>query len=282
MIDGLTPKVRLAAGRWDLDVTEALARTRRATLWKAEGPFGDCVLKVYATGDFGGERNAAHFLSALGPEAAVAVHGVDPDLGALVMDWLPGPKLSRLVARGRDDRATRILADLARRIAGTDFGDVSAWSRIGPRIGQAFEEVCDRHCAPGLRRDIRRAGDLAGHLLDTGTAIRPVHGDLHHGNVIVTDRGPRVFDPKAYLAEGAFELAHALRNPSRDLSPDAFRSRTLRRAAIWAEACGTTSARLTQWAAVKCAQSILFRAGGRPVRDREETCLHILLDMAGA
>ncbi|MHA1570346.1 MAG: aminoglycoside phosphotransferase family protein, partial [Alphaproteobacteria bacterium] len=59
-----------------------------------------------------------------------------------------------------------------------------------------------------------RCADMARKLLASEGEKVPLHGDLHHGNVL--DAGPRgwlAIDPKALLGDRAYDVANLLRNP---------------------------------------------------------------------
>jgi len=64
-----------------------------------------------------------------------------------------------------------------------------------------------------LMRCAREASDL----LEAPRDIRPLHGDLHHGNVLDFEaRGWLAIDPKGLLGERAFDFANIFCNPDID------------------------------------------------------------------
>jgi streptomycin 6-kinase len=59
-----------------------------------------------------------------------------------------------------------------------------------------------------------RAQQMLSELLATTTDPRPLHGDLHHDNVIGGGgRGWRVIDPKGLFGDPVFDGANLFRNP---------------------------------------------------------------------
>ncbi len=59
-----------------------------------------------------------------------------------------------------------------------------------------------------------RAQKVLADLLATTTDPRPLHGDLHHDNVIGGgDRGWRAIDPKGLFGDPVFDGANLFRNP---------------------------------------------------------------------
>jgi streptomycin 6-kinase len=118
---------------------------------------------------------------------------------------------------------------------------------------------------------------LARALLDKQTVQIPLHGDLHHDNVIQTQTGPRAIDAKGYLGDSAFELANALRHP-KGMKDLVRRTQQIDRClTLYADAMAVPRQRLAKWAAAKCALSIFWRASGLVTEDAEADLLHLLL-----
>ena len=64
---------------------------------------------------------------------------------------------------------------------------------------------------PGGELDL--AARTASRLLATSTEVIPLHGDLHHWNVLDFAGEWRAIDPKGLAGDRAFDLIHLLRNP---------------------------------------------------------------------
>ena len=84
----------------------------------------------------------------------------------------------------------------------------------------------------------------------------------------------------ATWGDPAYELANAFRNPkgAADLQRDPARISHLAR--IWSQGLDIERTRLLQWAAVKCALSIAWRAKGVLRDDKEADLLSLLLHHA--
>mgnify|MGYP001595110063 CR=1 FL=1 len=135
------------------------------------------------------------------------------------------------------------------------------------------------HPAPTAEMDQARA--LARQLLKTAPTPRPLHGDLHHDNVICDTEGTwRVIDPKGLLGDPAFDLANAFRNPVGLERQAADPRRMQRRAEIFAAETGYPTHRLLAWAAVQAAVSIAW--DGAEARDvADHAILATALTLAG-
>jgi streptomycin 6-kinase len=92
-----------------------------------------------------------------------------------------------------------------------------------------------------------RAWETAAVLLAAPREAVPLHGDLHHGNVL--DGGARgwiAIDPKHVIGERGFDFANLFCNPDERvaLAP----GRLARQAHVVAAAAGLERRRLLQWA----------------------------------
>ncbi|RZU66343.1 streptomycin 6-kinase [Microterricola gilva] len=107
-------------------------------------------------------------------------------------------------------------------------------------FGELFEHADD------LGGSYLRGADLAAELLDEQAEAVPLHGDIHHGNVLDFDhRGWLAIDPKGLLGAAEFDYANMLCNPSRAQSAEPRRLR--RRVQTVALASGIDADRLLRW-----------------------------------
>ncbi|MBN9888049.1 aminoglycoside phosphotransferase family protein [Salipiger abyssi] len=269
--------------RWQLSDPQAVARTALAQVWKVRQQGGaPAALKLYHRGHPGNERDGFAWLAAAGPALSCGVIHADPDKGAALFGWLDGPPLGDLARAGRDEEAGEILARLAeasfRHSFPPDFRPIA----LPDYAAKLFALRIGADCAPSLRADMRRAIRLAETLFRDDQGLRPLHGDLHHDNVILTGAGPRAIDAKGVLGPRPYERANAFRNP-RGMG-DALRDPAIirARAARWAAASGVSPAGMLHWAAAKCALSIAWRSSGLLTRDPEADLLARFLSLADA
>ena len=131
---------------------------------------------------------------------------------AVILERLqPGTPLSALVANGEDDRATRILAHTIRQLRAERIPrGIPAAADLGAAFDR-YRESGDRELPTELVHEARRQ---YFDLCDTQQAVRLLHGDLHHDNVLFDERrGWIAIDPHGVAGEVEYELAAALRNP---------------------------------------------------------------------
>lgn len=160
---------------------------------------------------------------------------IEPEerLGWSLLEWWDGQGAARVLARQGDG----LLMERA-----TGNGDL-AWMARNGRDPEATAILCDAIAALHTRRDKAPPGGLASledwfrdlwpaaerglvprecaatarRMLDAQREVRPLHGDLHHENVL--DFGPRgwlAIDPKRLIGDRAFDYAILFGDP--DLS----------------------------------------------------------------
>lgn len=168
----------------------------------------DVVLKVMPRP--GDEWRVGEALAAFEGRGVVRV--IEYVAGAALMERvIPGIALDGRVAAGDDDAATGILAEVIARMSprtppsGTPT--VAEWGRGFDRFLAAGGAGIGKSLAEEARGTYTR-------LCATQSKTRLLHGDLHHGNVLLdAGRGWLAIDPKGVVGELEYEVGAALRNP---------------------------------------------------------------------
>jgi len=167
-----------------------------------------------------------------------AVHLIDQrgDL-SLLEHVAGGDLLSQLDALG-DDAATRIAADVLRLLHAPS---PAPWPQSLQPLPDYFASLFakarqDREA--GRHSLFVEAARRADALLADQRDVRPLHGDIHHENILHGTRGWLAIDPKGLIGDPAYDFANLFYNPLErdDLRADPQRAR--RMAAILAEASG--------------------------------------------
>ncbi|KAB6717824.1 MULTISPECIES: aminoglycoside phosphotransferase family protein [Roseobacteraceae] len=243
---------------WSLHAPLPLKTEGHAHVWRVMDAKGQAAaLKLFQPGKGDSERAAEQWDRAFGASGLIArLRNAQGD--ALLFDWAEGAPLGDLSRSGQDDRATSELARLT-----------AALLRAAPKQAQGFAALPDYTRA--LRRfagDSRlralehvammRAKALIEVLLSSTERVQPMHGDLHHDNVIGTPGHWTVIDPKAVCGDPHYEPANAFRNPKGAKDETLSVARFARMAEAYAHETGLDRQRLLDWAAVKCALSICW------------------------
>lgn len=148
--------------------------------------------------------------------------------------------LANMVRAGQDDEASRILCGVVAVLQGRR---TRPWPDVPPleRWFRALEEM-----APQVGGVMTLALETAQKLLQEPRDVRPLHGDIHHGNVLHSrERGWLAIDPKGLIGERGFDYANIFCNP--DIETATRPGRLARQAHVVAEAAGLDRRRLLQW-----------------------------------
>jgi streptomycin 6-kinase len=139
----------------------------------------------------------------------------DPERGALLMERaVPGTMLVSL--DHDDDTATLVAAEMLRQLwrplpERHELRSLASWCAAYERNRAALTAGAD-----GFPRQLFERGDaLRAELLATPTEPTVLHGDLHHFNILRSDRaGWLAVDPKGLAGDRAFDVCQFLRNPT--------------------------------------------------------------------
>lgn len=280
-LDQLPELVNEYLERWELEVVAELPLSYNYVLAVERSDGRQCVLKVQPTGipDVEGAERELLGLRLAG-SGAIEVVDDDATAGVLLLERaIPGTTLDDMVTRG-DDLATETLAIVIAQYGRPLNEPESFGLRNFNEFAEAFEKFdrgphgeIARHklgAAPETRLSIvlgmdelgtpvpamRRARYTAEEVMDELVAdkVPPylLHGDLHHGNVLLDEeQGLRVIDPWGLYGEQAADVGAALHNPL-DFVGQADDAVALikRRLSIYAEVIGLDHERLVAWSYV--------------------------------
>lgn len=186
------------------------------------------------------ERRGAALMKLWSGKSAPLVFGWEGD--ALLMERATGKRaLAAMSTSGEDDEATHIICSVVNRIhepVSTKLGNLMPLRRW-------FEALDHAAAAEGGVFSVC-AGTAADLLARQAAAdIVPLHGDIHHGNILdFGEGGWRVIDPKGLIGDRAFDFANLFCNPDETAADP---GRFDRRVAIVCEEAGLERTRLLRW-----------------------------------
>ena len=235
-----------ATHRWNLTLGEPflLSYNYVCAVIRANGMHA--VLKIGVPNvELTSEINALVFYNGQG---ACRLLEADPEKGMLLLErLLPGTMLATL---DDDDRATEIAADVIKVVQrpvpeGNGFLSLRDWFEklkdIRPRFGGGT--------GPFQEETVEIVEGLIQDLFSENCPQVLLHGDFHHFNILLSERGWLVIDPKGVSGPAEYEVGPLLLNPWGEM-PDEMEAimRTLRRIAILSERLGFERQRLWAWA----------------------------------
>ena len=228
---------------WNLTPDGAEIVTPRARLFPVRRDGQPAILK--ALSDVSDETDAPRALAHFAGRRAVRVLA-EADRVVLLERAVPGTPLTELVAAGRDDEATAIIADIAAALHHGDppdgFATIGTWA-------DAFRRQRERGPHPLLPPAmLDRAETLYRDLAASQGRRFLLHGDLHHENILRGERGWLVVDPKGLVGEAAYEVVMSLGNPHTLWPYPGDRNVMARRVAIFAERLALDRDRILNWA----------------------------------
>ncbi len=199
--------------RWNVSDPTLIAETFSSRIWKVRLDSGDiAVIKdLKPFDDVEDELRGAHYLS--WRDGVGAVRLLDRDGQRMLLEYAGDRLLSQDLVDQGDAFATDVAADVMARLFSPS--DVPLPSDLQP-LRQRFAALFDKAkaCADtGQPRFYVDAAGIAERLLADPHDIRPLHGDLHHDNILQGPRGWLAIDPKGVLGDPAFDAANLFYNP---------------------------------------------------------------------
>jgi len=235
-----------AAIRWDLTLGEPFQLSYNYVCAVTRSNGTPAVLKLGVPNcELTSEIKALHVYAGQG---ACRLLEADADQGLLLLErFQPGKMLATLED---DDRATEIAAQVMQAIQhplpeGDGFLSLRGWFDELKKLRPLF----DGRTGPFSEKTVEIVEAL---IRDLFTEDRPqvlLHGDFHHFNILLSERGWLVIDPKGVAGPAEYEVGPLLMNPWSEMpdEPEAI-LRTQRRIAILSERLGFDRQRMWRWA----------------------------------
>jgi streptomycin 6-kinase len=199
--------------RWEVRDPVLIAETFSSRIWKVRlGDGRHAVVKALKPfDDVEDELRGAHYLAWRDGIGAVRLLGFEGQ--SMLLEYAGGTMLSHVLETEGDEAATDIAAELmARLFSPSDRAFPADLQPLRERFSSLFGKAkADR--AAGLTTPYVEAAKTAERLLAAPHDIRPLHGDLHHENILHGERGWLVIDPKGVVGDPAFDAANLFYNP---------------------------------------------------------------------
>jgi streptomycin 6-kinase len=199
--------------RWNVSDPIPVAETFSSRIWKVRlGDGKPAVVKdLKPFDDVEDELRGAHFLSWRNGDSAVRLLGLDGN--RMLLEYAGERHLLDDLNTYGDSAATEIAAEaMARLLAPSDRPVPGDLQPLRDRFASLFKRAkADR--AAGEESVYVEAAGIAERLLANPRDVRPLHGDLHHENIMHGPRGWLAIDPKGVLGDPGFDAANMFYNP---------------------------------------------------------------------
>lgn len=199
--------------RWQLSAPALLTETFSSRIWKArlgDGAFA-IVKDLKPFDDVEDELRGAHYLSWRDGRGAVRL--IDSENNLMLLEYAGERHLRDVLDQDGDDTATEIAAAvLSELTAPSDRPLPADLQPLRARFESFFSKAAADRTAGRMSLYVE-AAQIAEHLLAAPRRLCPLHGDLHHDNIIEGPRGWLAIDPKGVLGDPAFDAANMLYNP---------------------------------------------------------------------
>lgn len=199
--------------RWKIADPVLIADTFSSLIWKVHLDDGTlAVIKdLKPIKDIEDELRGAHLLE--WRRGHGAVHLLDRDGNRMLLEYAGERHLSDDLAADGDRAATEIAAEVMARLHEPSSHPVPGdLQPLRERFDSLFAKAAaDREA--GRNSPYVEAAVIAEWLLANQRDVRPLHGDLHHENIMHGPRGWLTIDPKGVLGDTCFDAANLFYNP---------------------------------------------------------------------
>lgn len=243
-LEQLPSLVNLCSTRWRLSGIQPVSNLSYNFAAFAKRESEDVVLKIGVPNrELTSEMSALKYFNGVG---ACRLLEYDEQNGALLLERLrPGMMLSEL---NDDDERTRIAAEV---LLGMKFpvpdtperfiylsGWFAALKDIRPQFGGGT--------GPFDENILRRVESELPRMFEEESVL--LHGDFHHFNILSSERGWLMIDPKGVIGPRGYEIGPFMLNPNNE-PMDGYRlkSRIERRVDIYAEMLGWERESILRW-----------------------------------
>jgi len=198
--------------RWSLTKSTPVAETPRSCIFRVEQNGRNfAALKILKPLAAQEEGRGARLLAWYAGDGAATVFDTHNEV--IFMEWLDGGTLGDAVRAGHDAEGTVAVCTIVANLHRPRGDPPQTLLPLREHFGALFDT--DVRAWPHTARDLyARASGIALKLFDKPSAQLPLHGDLHHDNILSSDRGWLAIDPKGLIGDPAYEVANIFRSPA--------------------------------------------------------------------
>ena len=241
---------------WGLQNIRKFEETKTSHLFLVNFDNTNAVLKLLKPKS--DEQNSAKILKYFNGQGAVEL--LKHEGNALLLEHLePKQNLNKMVLRGDYDKATSIIVDVIKQLHSPKKSELPKGIKNLRQHLKALFEMADSE----PNSIYSKAAHVAEKLLADEKEKKLLHGDIHHENILHSDRGWLAIDPKGIVGERTYEVANTLCNPHHMPEVAHNPERLKRQASIFASMLDLDENRILKFAYVHSCISMCWSIGDK-------------------
>lgn len=262
---------------WNLSNPQLIANTHTSDVYRVLTHDGIiAVLKFLNDKGERDEANGAVALEHFNGHGAIKL--LNKGKKAHLLEYASSESLSSVVQMGNDATATDIIAQTVKRLHSCKAPYSIKLVSLEIWLNELFEQAA-RDKVSGTESIYVDAAATATELFQTQTKTVLLHGDVHHDNIMNSERGWLAIDPKGLIGDPAYDVANIFGNPMgmEDLWLD--KKRINRLADIFSSELNLGRTRILKFAFVHNTISYLWSGGTEVSRSGRLELAHCLKSM---
>lgn len=198
---------------WNIEAAKQIADTPAGVVYAVtRGDGSPAVAKVLKNKVLKDSLRGADFIAWRAGVGCVELLERSDDI--LLMEHAGAETLRDVLFRdGDDDAATEIAADVLLTYHQPSQQPPPSSLLTLPLYFESLFRKAEQDRTDGVESIYIEAATLAQELLDGQRDVKPLHGDLHHENIMRSGRGWIIIDPAGLIGDAALDVANMFSNP---------------------------------------------------------------------
>lgn len=244
----MSPTTPSFPASWNIEAAKQIADTPAGVVYAVtRGDGSPAVAKVLKKKVLEDSLRGADFIAWRAGVGCVELLERSDDI--LLMEHAGAETLRDVLFRdGDDDAATEIAADVLLTYHQPSQQPPPSSLLTLPRYFESLFRKAEQDRTYGVESIYVEAATLAQELIDRQRDVKPLHGDLHHENIMRSGRGWIIIDPAGLIGDAALDVANMFSNPLDRFDLTRSEARIASMAAIFSKALQRDERVLLQYA----------------------------------
>ena len=198
---------------WNIEAAKQIADTPAGVVYAVtRGDGSPAVAKVLKKKVLEDSLRGADFIAWRAGVGCVELLERSDDI--LLMEHAGAETLRDVLFRdGDDDATTQIAADVLLQYHQPSQQPPPSSLLTLPLYFESLFRKAEQNRTDGVESIYIEAATLAQELIDRQRDVKPLHGDLHHENIMRSGRGWIIIDPAGLIGDAALDVANMFSNP---------------------------------------------------------------------